>query len=112
MSIISNRRVINEFSGDYDFLAVSEAVENDSSPGTVELYALSSGANTITPPTGATGVTILPPAGNTVVITLKGVSGDTGIELSLLDPTSLGLNSTSTFVLNAASAVTIQLIWS
>lgn len=108
----TNRRVINEFSGNYDFLAVSEAAENSNFPGSIESYSLVSGANTITPPTGVTGVTFLMPSGNTVVITLKGVSGDTGIPLNLTDPTSLGLNSTNTFVLNAASAVTIQLIWS
>lgn len=46
---------------------------------------LSSGANTITVPTGATKVIIIPPAANTQTLTLKGVTGDTGIPLSPTD---------------------------
>lgn len=111
--ITSNRRVINEFDGSYLLTAVNEAAENKSSPGSLMEQALLSGNNTITPPTGATGVTFIMPSGNTVLVTLKGVNGDTGVALHKTDPTSLGLNdAATTFVLNAASAVTIQMIWS
>jgi len=44
---------------------------------------LASGANTITVPAGAVdGVVIVPPASNTVGLTLKGVTGDTGVRIS------------------------------
>lgn len=112
MSIASNRRVINQFSGDYDLTAVNAAAENDTSPGSIFDYSLSSGNNTITPPTGAVGGTLIMPSGNTVLITLKGVNGDTGVALHKTDPTSLGLNTNSAFVLSAASTVDIKIIWS
>lgn len=54
-----------------------------------QVHNLDAGANTIVvPPTGgspsndAGGVFIIPPSGSAVTITLKGVSGDTGIPLS------------------------------
>jgi hypothetical protein len=79
----------------------------------VTSQALSSGNNSITVPTGATALTIAPPSGNTVAITLKGVNGDTGIALHRTHPTSIGIYSTVTaIVLNAGSAVTVKLIWS
>lgn len=113
MSLSSNRRIINEFSGDYTFQAISTAAENSATPGQMDSPTLSSGNNTITPPTGAQAVTIVMPSGNTTLVTLKGVNGDTGIPLHLTDPTSIALHTTSTFVLSAASGLTgIRLIWS
>jgi hypothetical protein len=49
-----------------------------------------------------------------VLITLKGISGDTGVELHLTDPCTISLNSTTnTFVLTAASQLAgVRLIWS
>jgi hypothetical protein len=52
------------------------------------------------------------PAANTILVTLKGVNGDTGIPLSLLDPTSIGLHTAAAFVLNAVSGLTVRIIWS
>src|SRR2546426_11360173 len=51
-----------------------------------QLLTLASGANTITVPTGTgmpapTGCVIVLPSANTIVTTLKGVTGDTGIAL-------------------------------
>lgn len=40
-----------------------------------------------TGPAGAYGVLIEPPAGNSVQLTLKGVTGDTGIPISASNPT-------------------------
>lgn len=116
MAITSTRRIINRFEtadGEIELLSVKEA-ENSTAPGDVDVLTLAIGANTITPPTGAKGVTILFPAGNLVLVTLKGVTGDTGIVLHLTDPTSFGINSAaSTFVLTAAAElVGVRLIWS
>src|SRR3989304_2550364 len=117
MAVSSVRRILHELTGDfigrYDVVAATNGV----SPGKVDVISLASGNNTITPPSGGTtpkAITIVPPAGNAVLIILKGVNGDTGIELHKTDPTSIGLNSpTNTLVLNAASALDgVRLIWS
>jgi hypothetical protein len=113
MAVTSTRRVIVNFSGDINTQLDKPAANNSSSPGEQELVTLAAGNNTITPPTGAVACTIIPPSGNTSVITLKGVNGDTGVALHLTDPTSIGINSAaSTFVLNAVSQVVVRLVWS
>lgn len=58
--------------------------------------ALASGFNTITVPTGATCVIITFPVGNATAVTLKGLTGDTGIPL----------NPTGTNVLQLISGAT------
>jgi|SRR5215469_14413242 len=112
MSLTSSRRAIVEFNGDYTLTAVNEAADNANTPAAISDIALITGANTITPPTGVTGVTLLMPAGNTAIVTLKGVSGDTGVALHITDPSSIGLNGSSTFVLSASAGVTVRLMWS
>lgn len=117
MAVTSTRRVIVNFTGDFNEqvdsgIPSANLSTNASSPGQTENKALSTGNNTITPPTGAVGVTIILPSGNTVLLTLKGVNGDTGIVLHLTHPTSIGLNGVGTFVISAASAITVRLVWS
>ena len=83
--------------------------ENLSTPVlTVNQIPLSSGANTIAVPSGATCVIVQPPLSNTVLITLKGITGDTGVALhKTLATGPINLDSTQTsFVLTAASAIT------
>lgn len=111
MAVNSKRTVTITFEEDVEYNQTFEAVENSTSPGVNETQALASGANTITAPTGAAGCTIIPPAGNTTTMTLKGVSGDTGIALALTSPTSLGLSGVSTFVITTNGPVTVRLIW-
>lgn len=112
MSITSNRKVTIEWAGDIDYSQEFDAATVSTGSGQNQLVALSSGNNTITVPTSAIGVTILMPSGNAVQVTLKGDNADTGIALSQSDPTSIGLNGVTSFVLNAASAVTVRLIYS
>lgn len=72
--------------------------------------ALVTGANTVVVPTGATWMLIEPPAGNTVQLTLKGLSGDTGFALDLTRATLLPLpTGTASVLLNAASSVTPEI---
>lgn len=111
MAIKSKRLVTITFEEDVEYNQTFEAVENSTSPGVNEIQALVSGANTVTAPTGAVGVTIIPPAGNTVTLTLKGVTGDTGIALAVASPTSLGISGVSTFVITTNGPVTVRLIW-
>lgn len=89
------------------------AASNTASPAMNEVKVLVSGNNTITKPTGAVGVTIIPPSDNEVVILLKKVTGDTGLSLGLTDPTFISLAaSVTSFVINASDDLSLRLIWS
>jgi hypothetical protein len=113
MAVTATRNVTVQFTGDIVAANTFAAASNVASPAEIEIVALSAGANTITPPSGARAVTIIPPIANTVLLTLKGVTGDTGVVLHLTDPTSVGLNSyATTFCLTAVSSVTVRLVWS
>jgi hypothetical protein len=114
MSVTSKRVIGIAFSGDVDAPSLDYgAADNSSSPGVVALVDLVTGANTITPPTGTKAVTIIPPSGNLILITLKGVTGDTGVPLHLTDPSSIALNAADDFCLTAADDIVgVRLIWS
>lgn len=117
MSVTSNRTMTLTFTGDVTGTETVSAAQNAASPGSVTLHTLSSGANTITAPTGGSTVvsaTILPPAGNTQTLTLKGVTGDTGVGLHLTDPTTIALaSSVTTFCLTAGGTITgLRIYWS
>ena len=116
MAVTATRKTTVTFSGDFVATEQYSAASNASSPAVRSLIILASGANTITPPLGATpkAVIIIPPAGNVIAITLKGVTGDTGVLLHLTDPTVIALGSaTNTFVLTAGSLFTnpVTLLW-
>jgi len=80
--------------------------------GKHEKITLSSGANTITPPSGATMVLIVPPVANAQNMTLKGVTGDTGIALAKTQWVLLSLQSVSSFVITAGGTITdVEFNW-
>ena len=115
MSVDAVRVVNVQYSGEgLDANNSFAAATNASSPAEQTYTNLSSGANTITVPTGATACTIIPPAGNTTSITFKGVTGDTGVRLHNTDPSSIAIHSTvTTFCLTAGGAITgVRLVWS
>lgn len=119
MAVTASRTTQLLFSGDITESLVLSAADNTTAIAKTDNISLASGDNTITPPsiTGLTivAVTIIPPAGNTILITLKGAAADTNpIPLHKTDHTTLGLNSTiTTFILNAASAIAnVRLVWS
>jgi len=112
MPVTSNRKVTITFENDIEYSQEFSAIQNSASPGAIDVVALVVGANTITVPTGATGATIIPPATNTETMTLKGVSGDTGIALALTSPTSIGLATVTSFVITAGGTITLKIIWS
>lgn len=114
MAVTGNRSITVQFTGDITYAQVFAAAANATSPGENELQTLASGANTITPPTSTTkACLIIPPAGNAETITLKGVTGDTGVVLHKTDPTMISLNnSATTFCLTASASITgVRLIW-
>lgn len=65
------------------------------------------GFTALVPPTGAVAALIIPPTANTNGITLKGVTGDTGIAISKTAPTLLGLFSAANFGLTIATGATV-----
>ena len=84
MAVTAERKITITFSGDVIGTEVPAAASNTVSPGQIQILSLVSGANTITLPTGGStpkAVTIIPPAANVETLTLKGVTGDTGVAM-------------------------------
>lgn len=111
MAVNATRQATLVYTGDVAGTQVLDAAANAASPGQMQIIALSSGANTITPPTGTQGVVIKPPSGNTVTLTLKGVTGDTGVGLHLTDHSSLGLAGVTAFCITTNGSVTLRFFW-
>lgn len=85
---------------------ISLSVFIASAIGQRQLITLASGANTITVPTGSTMVIIVPPTTNTQTMTLKGVTGDTGIALDVAKPFVLSLAAgVASFVITAGAQI-------
>lgn len=116
MAVASARTQTITYTGDVSGQESVAAAANAASPGSITIHTLALGANIITVPVGATctAATIVPPSGNLQTLTLKGVTGDTGVPLHLTDPTTLALPSTSTtFVLTAGGVITaLRIYWS
>jgi hypothetical protein len=84
------------------------------SPAEFDQIDLVSGNNTLTPPSANVKLWIfVPPAGNGVALTFKGVAGDTGIPMSPFNATVYALSgSLSPFVVNAGGTVAgCKMIW-
>lgn len=116
MAVASTRAIAITFAGDFVASDSFSAANNAASPGSATLHTLSSGANTITVPTGGAtvkGATIIPPAANAQSIILKGVTGDTGVTLSNTDPTSIAFETApANFVLTAGGTITgLRIVW-
>lgn len=116
MSVTATRTQTIVYTGDVTGTETVSAASNAASPGAIELKTLASGLNTITVPTGGSTVvscTVIPPTGNAISITLKGVTGDTGVRLHNTDPTTIAIDSSvTTFVLTTGAIVTgVRLIW-
>lgn len=113
MSVTSSRSIVIEHTGDVEFSQEFPAVTSTTGSGQNQLVNLSSGNNTITPPSGAVAVTIIPPAGNVATIALKSTTADVGFGLKPTDPSSIALASTTAFYINAGSVITgLRLIYS
>lgn len=122
MATTATRTTVVTFSGDVQATQQANAAVNLSSPGEIQVLNLpNNGANTITVPKSSDGTTVFPTAvtiqplvGGSSIITLKGVTGDTGIALHLTDPTTIGLaSSVVSFVLTTNAAnILIRFTWS
>lgn len=68
---------------------------------------LTTGANTLTKPTNAVAVLLVPPDSNTVVWTIKGITGDTGVPTGATNSDAWAfLPVSGNIVINAASGIT------
>ena len=86
--------------------------QNAASPAQHQSIALASGANTLTPPTGALYCVLIPPAASVVTKTVKGVTGDTGLPVSMTNATLLSLVAIpAAFVLTTNAIETIEVYW-
>ena len=118
MATTAAKTITITLTGDVAGTQTFSPASNTTSAAKIDIVSLSTGANTITVPsvTGftVTGVVIAPPAANTNLITIKGVSGDTGVALHKTDPSYIALDSSvATFVLNAAATINgVRLEWS
>lgn len=117
MSTTSQRSVSVILTGDVTANLEYAAANNGSCPGDIDILTLALGANTIVLPTGGSapkGAIIIPPSGNLLALTLKGVAGDTGIGLHLTDPISISFLTPPpvSFVINAGGVVAgLRIVW-
>jgi len=117
MAVTANRSSTITFTVGVTATETLSAAENAASPGAITVQALASGFNSVSVPasTGVTvvSVTLVPPTGNTTSITLKGITGDTGIRLHNTDPTTIALDSSVTAIgLTAGAAIQgVRFFW-
>jgi hypothetical protein len=117
MSTTSSRTVQIQFSGDTVSQIIQSALDNLVSPSQLGLTTLNVGNNSVSVPVisgvTSTGLLIIPPAGNTTIITMKGVNADTGFPIHITDPTSLSVDpSFTSLVLNVSTQIIgVRLIW-
>lgn len=117
MASTATRTTTITFSGDTAGTNTLSAASNAASPASIEIRTLASGFTSVTVPTGGSTVvccTIVPPTGNTTAITLKGVTGDTGIRIHNTDPTAIAIDSSVTAIgiTTGAQIVGVKLYWS
>ena len=108
MSVTSQVSIISKLLGDVEYLQTFVSANNTTSPAVITVVNLTTGNNTITVPTAggtATAVLIIPPAGNTNTLTIKGDAGDTGVSLHRTNPSLIGLNSVSSFILTTGGVI-------
>lgn len=118
MSITAVAKVYIKFDGDQASEVIYSTEALSDSPNLSDLRTLAIGNNEIIVPEvddfTVHGVLLVPPVANTDQLTLKGVVGDTGIQISANQPTLLQFGDTipaSLFVSVAAEVVGLRLIW-
>lgn len=120
MAVTSTRVVTVTVIGDgLNGGGVFSAANNALAPGDVDIFTLPTGSTVIAFPTGGSavqGATIIPPAGNTNTITVKGTTADTGVVIHRTDPTSIALDTNATtqtsLVITVSSTVTgLRVVW-
>lgn len=118
MAVSASRVLTITLTGDVTGTETISAAVNAVSPGAVTVQSLASGFNSVSVPSSTgitvTAVTIVPPSGNTTSITLKGLTGDTGIRIHNTDPTTIAIDSSVTAIgLTAGATIQgVRFFWS
>lgn len=92
----------------------TKSITNTSAAEYTQQINLASGFNSITVPSGVTGAYMLPPPANTQTLTLKGVTGDTGIAISPTAPCVIGFASSPPATIGITAGGTVNnfvIIW-
>lgn len=92
---------------------VTSTLTNTSNIEYIQNVTLANGANTITVPSGVKGFYLIMSSTNTFTVTIKGVSGDTGVQIL---PTGwLGWTFPSSppanFVITTSGATSCEIVW-
>lgn len=96
MSIQSQFNVQLIFTEDLLYSQQYSSLTSTTSPAQVITTTLVSGTTAIVIPAGAQGFGIIPPVANTTAfLTLKGVTGDTGVPLGTSNPSVFGIKTTT-----------------
>lgn len=69
------------------------------------------GFQNLSPPSGATAVLIIPASGNAQTLTLKGVTGDTGVLLNKTQPTVVALDTSPSIGVTTGGSATFTVVW-
>lgn len=96
-------------------------ITTNAAVASVQTVSLAAAANTITLPTGCTAVVLLPPnapspggtgsAAFSGTLTLKGVTGDTGVAISNKWPTLLGFDTPPGTIVVTSTATGSLVVW-
>lgn len=98
-----------------DGITSSDAATTSNTSGFAPTSLVFSGAafSAVTFPGTVNGLRIVPPPGNTQTLTLKGITGDTGIPIAVAKPTYLDFTGvvSPAMGITAGGAVTLLLEW-
>lgn len=113
MAVTSDVYVSVKMTGDLELDQTFPMVQNVAAPGDVDQLSLGSGFNAITVPATAKGAIIIPAITGVVALTLKGVTGDTGIALSKNSPNLISFDTSPpvTIGITTGSATTLRIVW-
>lgn len=114
MAVAGSWRVFGSLTGlpqGTESVDVSVVAPSTATGGRVTQTIASATFTTITPPAAATAVVIIPPPANANTITLKGVTGDTGVVLSKTQPTVLALTAGGTFGLLCSGSTVLTFVY-
>lgn len=119
MAVTSQRQVTVINANIVPASMVFSAGVNANAPGDMDVLTLPTGDTVVAFPTGGTvvqGATIIPPAGNTNTITVKGTTADVGVAIHRTDPTSIGFDTNVTtqtsIVFTVSATVTgLRIVW-
>lgn len=95
----------------WPYPAGSSPFTNLVSPGQEGPLSLSAGFNSIAVPTGAKMLFLPPQPGVTATLTLKGITGDTGIQMDPTMPFVFPCALASTIGITASGTATLYAIW-